>query len=243
MDVASAFTERFNRFSRGLGDRYEPFVRQHLAQVYLVLGSTAATAAIGALLQVKGILDMGMLAVIGSLLLVLGLHFYLDNGKNYYNRLGMLLGFGFCSGQTLGPMLTYISLVNPAIIFTALTGTAVTFVSLSLAALLAERGKYLYLGGMLVSVINTMVLISLFNLLFKSYFVQMFQLYVGVFVMAAFIIYDTQSIVEKCRFGNRDVVQHALDLFFDVLSLFRRLLLILNQKEEQKQRDERRKRH
>lgn len=56
------------------------------------------------------------------------------------------------------------------------------------------------------------------------------QLYVGVFVMAAFIVYDTQNIVEKCRNGNRDVVQHALDLFFDVLSMFRRLLIILTQK-------------
>jgi len=48
--------------------------------------------------------------------------------------------------------------------------------------------------------------------------------------MAAFIVYDTQNIVEKCRNGNRDVVQHALDLFFDVLSMFRRLLIILTQK-------------
>lgn len=48
--------------------------------------------------------------------------------------------------------------------------------------------------------------------------------------MAAFVVFDTQNIVEKCRAGNRDVVQHALDLFFDVLSMFRRLLIILTQK-------------
>lgn len=48
--------------------------------------------------------------------------------------------------------------------------------------------------------------------------------------MAAFIVYDTQNIIEKVRMGNRDVIQHALDLFFDVLSMFRRLLIILTQK-------------
>lgn len=48
--------------------------------------------------------------------------------------------------------------------------------------------------------------------------------------MAGFILFDTQNIVEKVRYGNRDVVQHALDLFFDVLSMFRRLLIILTQK-------------
>lgn len=48
--------------------------------------------------------------------------------------------------------------------------------------------------------------------------------------MAAFILFDTQHIIEKVRNGNRDVVQHALDLFFDILSIFRRLIIILTQK-------------
>lgn len=150
----------------------EPYVRQHLSKVYMVLASTTAAAAVGALLQMQNIFDLGMLAAIASLVLVLGLHFYRDDGKNYYTRLGMLYAFGFCSGQTLGPLLGYIVSINPAIIVTALTGTFVTFGSLSLAALLAEQGKYLFLGGLLVSVINCMALLSLFNMIFKSYFVQ-----------------------------------------------------------------------
>lgn len=150
----------------------EPYVRQHLSKVYMVLASTTAATAVGALTQMQGILDLGMLAAIASLVLVLGLHFYRDDGKNYYTRLGMLYSFGFCSGQTLGPLLGYIVSINPAIILTALTGTFVTFASLSIAALLAEQGKYLYLGGMLVSVINCMALLSLFNMIFRSYFVQ-----------------------------------------------------------------------
>ncbi|XP_064547544.1 bax inhibitor 1 isoform X1 [Drosophila montana] len=240
-DTAQFIHDRFQRFMNGIGERYEPFIRQHLSKVYMVLASTTAASAIGALLQMRGTIDLGILAAIASLVLVLGLHFYKDDGKNYYTRLGMLYAFGFCSGQTLGPLLDYICSINPAIILTALTGTFVTFGSLSLAALLAEQGKYLYLGGMLVSVINCMALLSLFNMIFKSYFVQITQLYVGVFVMAAFIVYDTQNIVDKCRMGNRDVVQHALDLFFDVLSMFRRLLIILTQKEEQKQNDRRKR--
>ncbi|XP_017135629.1 bax inhibitor 1 [Drosophila miranda] len=240
--TAQKFNERFQTFMTGLNDRYEPHVRQHLAKVYMVLGSTAAATTVGALCQMRDVLDLGVLAALATLVLVLGLHFYKDDGKNYRTRLSMLYAFGFCSGQTLGPLLGYISSINPAIIVTALTGTFVTFLSLSLAALLAEQGKYLYLGGMLVSVVNTMALLSLFNMIFKSYVVQVTQLYVGVFVMAAFIVYDTQNIVQKCRNGNRDVVQHALDLFFDVLSMFRRLLVILTQKEERKQ-NERRKRN
>lgn len=54
--------------------------------------------------------------------------------------------------------------------------------------------------------------------------------------MAAFILFDTHNIIEKVRAGNSDVVQHSLDLFFDVLSMFRRLIIILTQKVCKKKR-------
>ncbi|XP_037940275.1 bax inhibitor 1 isoform X3 [Teleopsis dalmanni] len=228
--MATSIEDRFKQFTEGLSQKYEPFVRQHLAKVYGVLGITTLFTALGVLLQMKSLIDLGVVSALGSLGLVLGLHFYQDNGKNYNTRLAMLLGFGFCSGQSMGPLIGYVIQINPAILFTAFVGTFIIFVSLSLAALLAERGKYLFLGGLLVSVLNTMAVLSLFNMFFRSYFVQLGQLYIGVFVMAAFILFDTQSIIEKCRRGNVDVVQHSLDLFFDVLSLFRRILIILTQK-------------
>nr|ADG65029.1 hypothetical protein [Drosophila pseudoobscura] len=237
--TAQKINGRFQTFMKGLNDRYEPLVRQHLAKVYMVLGSTVAATTVGALCQMHEVLDLGVLAALATLVLAFGLHIYMDDGKNYRTRLSMLYAFGFCSGQTLGPLLSYINSINPSIIVTALTGTLVIFLSLSLAALLAEQGKYLYLGGMLLSVVSSMVLLSLFNMIFQSYMVQVTQLYVGVFVMAGFVVYDTQNIVLKCRNGNRDVVQHALDLFFDLFYMFRRLLVILTQKEERKQKERR----
>lgn len=48
--------------------------------------------------------------------------------------------------------------------------------------------------------------------------------------MSAFILYDTQAIMEKRRNGNTDCVKHSLDLFFDVATVFRRLLVILTAK-------------
>lgn len=143
-----------------------------MAKVYLLLAATTLAASTGAFLHIAEILNTGILSVIGTLVLVLSLHFYKDNGKNFNTRVSMLLGFGFCSGQTLGPLLQYIMFVNPAIITTALTGTVIIFVSLSFAALLAERGQYLFLGGILISTLNTMALLSLFNIFMKSYFVQ-----------------------------------------------------------------------
>lgn len=48
--------------------------------------------------------------------------------------------------------------------------------------------------------------------------------------MSGFVLYDTQAIMEKRRQGSRDCVKHSLDLFFDLATMFRRLLIILTQK-------------
>lgn len=229
----------FERFANSLGQKFEPEVRYHLARVYGCLAATTVAATLGAVAHITGVLEAGILVALASLGLVLGLHFVKDNGKNFYTRLAMLLGFGFCSGQTLGPLLQFIIFINPQIIVTALTGTCVVFVSLTASALLAERGKFLFLGGILISIINTMMLFSLLNLFVRSYYVQQGQLYVGLGLMAAFILYDTQSIIEKCRMGNKDCIQHSLDLFFDLISIFRKLLIILTQKEERERQNKR----
>jgi Bax inhibitor 1 len=134
----------------------------------------------------------------------------------------------------MGLLLELVIMVNPQIIVTALVGTTVVFVSLSLTALFAQRGQYLFLGGILMSVLSTMMMISLGNLFFKSYFVNQVQLYVGLAAMAGFILFDTQIIMEKCRMGNKDYIGHSLDLFYDFVTMFRKLLIILTQKECQR---------
>uniref|UniRef100_A0A0K8TQA6 Putative bax-mediated apoptosis inhibitor tegt/bi-1 n=1 Tax=Tabanus bromius TaxID=304241 RepID=A0A0K8TQA6_TABBR len=226
--MATAFTN----FARNLSNKYEPEVRYHLARVYTCLTATTACATIGALLHVTGWLEAGILTALGSLGLLLALFFIRDDGKNLPLRLSLLLGFGFCSGQTLGPLLDIVMHINPQIIVTALTGTCLVFVSFTISALLAKRGNFLFLGGVLMSVLSMMALTTLVNIFVRSYFVEQTHLYIGLGVMSAFILYDTQAIVEKCRMGSRDYIQHSLDLFFDLISIFRRLLIILAQKEE-----------
>ncbi|EDW30996.1 GL15216 [Drosophila persimilis] len=230
--VAQKISNCFQTCVNGLNYRYEPHVRHHLCKVYMIIGSTAAATAVGSVLQIEGVLDFGLLAAVLTLLLVLGLHFYKDDGNNYQLRLAMLYGFGFFAGQTIGPLLGCVGRIDPSIIVTALIGTFFTFITLSLTALLSEQSKYLFIGGTLVSALNTMAVLSLFNMIVKSYAMQVIQLYVGVLVMSAFVVYDTQDIVEKCRNGHHDFVQHAMDLFFDVLSMFRRVLLILKRNAE-----------
>lgn len=48
--------------------------------------------------------------------------------------------------------------------------------------------------------------------------------------MCAFVLYDTQLIMEKRRNGDKDFIAHSVDLFIDFIGIFRRLLIILAQK-------------
>ncbi|TOF71716.1 hypothetical protein CGJ15_27835, partial [Vibrio parahaemolyticus] len=59
------------------------------------------------------------------------------------------------------------------------------------------------------------------------------HLYIGLAVMCAFIVYDTQHILEKVRAGDRDYVMHSVELFIDFIGVFKRLLIILTDKEAQ----------
>lgn len=195
-----------------------------------MLFTTCAAAAAGSIVHLSGLYEAGLLSAFGGLGLVIALVFTPDNGKNFNQRLAMLLGFGALTGHSMGLLLQFAIFLNPSIIVTALMGTTMIFVCLSVTALFARRGQYLFLGGMLMSVLSTMLLISLSNLLFRSQIVNDINLYLGLIVMCGLVLYDTQVIMEKCRLGNKDAIQHALDLFYDVVSIFRKLLIILMQK-------------
>uniref|UniRef100_A0A336MGK1 PAX-interacting protein 1 n=1 Tax=Culicoides sonorensis TaxID=179676 RepID=A0A336MGK1_CULSO len=228
--MATATSFSFDRLINNLNAHIEQPVRHHLAKVYCCLFATCAAAGVGSFVHLSGLWEAGLLSAFGSLGLVLGLAFTPDNGKNFYQRLAMLLGFGVFTGHSMGILLQFAIFLNPAIIVTALMGTTIIFVCLSVSALFAQRGKYLFLGGMLMSMLSTMLLISLSNLLFRSQIVNDINLYLGLAVMCGLVLYDTQAIMEKCRMGNKDAIQHSLDLFYDVVNIFRKLLVILMQK-------------
>lgn len=129
----------------------EPHVRHHLLRVYTILTTTAIFAAIGAIVHLLEIFEAGLLSVFGSIGLALYLSFAVDDPKTFYTRLAALFGFGFLTGNSIGPLLNLVIAIEPQVVVTALIGTVVVFVSLSASALFAERGSFLFLGGILMS--------------------------------------------------------------------------------------------
>lgn len=176
----------------------------------------------------------GLLTLLGSTALLIVLMATPDNGKNRQLRLSYLLGFAFLSGMGMGPLLDMVVRVNPSIIVTALLGTSVVFVSFSMCSMLAERGAWLYMGSTLMSLLSSMLAMAMLNIFFRSYLLYQAHLYLGLLLMCGFVLYDTQLIIEKRRNGDKDFVAHSVDLFIDFIGIFRRLVIILTEKEQQR---------
>lgn len=215
----------------------EPPVRQHLKNVYGTLAISTVAAAGGASVHLyTDYLRASFFTSIGAIVTFFLLLMTPDNGKNTMQRLSYLLAFAALTGLGLGPVLEMIIMINPSIIVTAIFGTAVVFTSFTLCALFATDGKFLFLAAPLVNIMTYMMIAGLLNIFIGSQIIYNVQMLVGLGIMVCFVLYDTQAIIEKRRLGNKDFVSHSLDLFVDLIGIFRRIIQILLQKEEMDRR-------
>lgn len=228
------------RFTRGLTENLEPPIRKHLKNVYATFTlATIAASAGGYAHMFSTMIGAGLLTGLGAIAALIWLMVTPYDGKNQLQRLTLFGSFAFLSGCNLGPLLDMAVRVNPTLIFQALLGTSVVFACFSLSALYAPRGQYLYLGGTLMSALSTLFWLSMMNIFFGSRLLFQVNLYVGLAVMCGFIVFDTQNIIEKARRGDKDYVMHSVELFIDFVGVFKRLLVILTDKEAQSKRKRR----
>lgn len=229
-------TAGIESFFASLNNKLEPPVQLHLKRVYSCLAICLLSAAAGGYVHLfttflQGSFVVGLLGLV--LLLVLSATPY-ESGKDQTIRLIYLMGFAFTTGVSMGPLLAFTVRIDPTIIPTAFLGTSVVFICFSLCAMLTRERKYLYLGGMLSSGLLLMLLMSVLNIFFSSMLIFQMNLYLGLMVMCGFILYDTQVIIEKRRRGDEDYIWHCVDLFIDFIGVFRRLLILLSQKEKKR---------
>jgi len=163
-----------------------------------------------------------------------------DNGKNRGTRLSMLMAFAFLTGLGLGPLLSMAIMVNPSLVPSAFMLTSAIFACFTGAALFAPDGKYLYLGGTLLSGLSTLLVLGFLNIFFRSQLLFQAHLYIGLAIFCGFIMFDTQVIIRKARNGDKDFIAHSLDLFIDFVQIFRKVLILLMQKDERDNKNKRR---
>lgn len=220
----------FNTFNA----KFDSGTRVHLKNVYACLTMALLSAAAGAYTHLfTNILHGGglLFSLVGAAC-ALGLYLTPDNGKNRSTRLAMLLGFAFFSGLGMGPLLDMALRIDPGLIPNAFVLSSTIFACFSGAALFAPDGQYLYLGGTLLTGLTSLFWLGFMNIFFQSQMLFQVYLWAGLAVFCGFVMFDTQMIIEKRRRGDTDFIAHSLDLFIDFIQIFRKVLILLMQKEE-----------
>lgn len=140
-------------------------------------------------------------------------------------NLAVLFGFTFVSGLTITPLLSSVFMMpsGASIVTQAFLMTSVAFGGISMFALTTKR-DFSSMGKMLFIAVIILIVGSLSNLFFQSPVLQLAIAGVGALVFSAFILYDTQQIVQG---GFRTPVAAAIALYIDFLNLFVSLLQIL----------------
>ena len=90
--------------------------------------------------------------------------------------------------------------LHPSTIVTAFLGTTAVFASFSMSALITKRRSYMYLGGYLASAAMAMFALRLGSYLMgRSALVYGVELYGGLMMFSAYILYDTQASSHPCH--------------------------------------------
>jgi len=178
----------------------------------------------------------GTLSSIGCVILMMCLAMDRDKA-DYQRRIGMLALYGFLQGCSLGTLIGMAIQMDPAILVTAFLGTTTIFLCFSMSAIYSSRRSYLYLGAMLSSATMFLCVLSLLSIFWRPVWMFSFQLYFGLAIFSAYVIYDTQLIIEKAGAGSDDFVWHALELFIDFVQIFVRILIILMQNSQKKKEE------
>jgi len=111
------------------------------------------------------------------------------------------------------------------ILVQAVSYTAIVFGSFTAIALFSKRRSYLFLGGIISSLVSCMFWYRTICWLFghSRYGMDgesLVYMMVGLFVACLYIIYDTQMIIERAERGEKDVPTHTMILFVDLFDLF-----------------------
>ncbi|UKK01629.2 hypothetical protein MACK_002447 [Theileria orientalis] len=184
--------------------------------------------------------------LIASLVLILSLVYiaFTKYKKDELNlrRLVALTVFPMSIGIIHKNFISQVVAVKPELVNTALMATVGIFASFSLAALYISSRLTMYITSTLGSMALYLALASFANLFVGSEMAHGVVLSMGIVVFVGYIVIDTQRILEDFSEGDEDYMMHAILLYYDLFELFFRILIMLKNKEDRKQREKQNKR-
>ena len=166
-----------------------------------------------------------------------------DTHQPEQHRMNWLMAVAFFKGMMIGPLLHFVAEFEPEILINAVVYTSIMFASFTAVSLFSKRRSYLFLGGVISTIMTSLFWFTLGTWLFgfKSIALDNLQyLLITLLVACMYVVYDTQLIIERAETQNeRDVPKHTLMLFVDLLDLFLKVLRVLLELSDQKKKKKR----
>lgn len=199
-----------------------------IRNTYMLLAMTMAFSAVTAVISMM--INPGMIAYIGSVILSFVMLFVLHKKQNSAAALPLVFAFTGLLGFGLGPLLNmYLGMTNGGeIVGTALGMTAITFVGLS-AYVLTTRKDFSFMGGFLAAGAMVAMIAMVALLVLPMFGVNVGAAHVAfsgliVLLMVGFILYDTSNIVNGVY---TNYIMATVSLYLNVYNLFVHLLSLL----------------
>jgi len=204
-------------------------LKQHLAQVYGILGGTIGVASLGSVASFVTPLGMihPLVPMLGSFVPLIWLSRTSPYTDSAMKRGILMSSFGFLSGMSLAPIVGMAQAINPMIVPMSLVATTGMFGVMSAAALMAPKGNFQKFGAPLTGGLFCLIGVSVAGMFYpESAALHSVSLYGGLGLFSLFITYDTQRMIHEYEHGERDAVQGALSMFINLKAVFRSFLVI-----------------
>jgi len=208
-----------------------PKTQLHLRNVYGNLGVCTLVCALGMYMNAFTILSGFIWSFVAMIAMAYMMYKVSNVHENEQTRIGYLWALAFSMGFLVGPMMHHLAEFEPMILIQAVSYTAIMFGSFTAISLFSKRRSYLFLGGIISSMVSCMFWYRTLSWLFgySKYGGQFGMVYImgGLFVACLYVIYDTQLIIERAERGDKDVPKHTMILFIDLFELFIKVVQLL----------------
>ncbi|XWV25601.1 inhibitor (BI)-1/YccA-like protein family [Tupanvirus deep ocean] len=135
-----------------------------------------------------------------------------------------LIAFSFCVGASHNHVFTYLRIVEPDLIIEALSASLLVFIGLTYIAFNTREYYSFAIYGFLYSSLSTMFWLSILNIFFGNYLLDVLLTYFSIVLFTGYIIVDTHSLLKD---SYKSPVMHALQLFLDFVNMFVNLVKLL----------------
>ncbi|ORZ37818.1 inhibitor of apoptosis-promoting Bax1-domain-containing protein [Catenaria anguillulae PL171] len=232
----------------------QPQVQHHVSRVYSILALMMATTTATIYFQFGSRLMPWLTASpwLGAIAMVATLFAFqlVPRTKEYLGtRRALLFAFAAIKGAHLAPLIAWVGIVSsPAIVPQAAMCTFLLFASFSLAAMYARRRSIVYTLGVLGGLSAVSLVLLFARLLFGVTMSYTAELFFGLLFASAYIVLDTQVMIHRAMQADlmHEVTKehlemdHAVELYLDLIQVFVRVAVLLADKEKRKRDEEER---